>query len=150
MTKEGMMDYYRGEEHITMSTGDKIEEFMASVTNQDCYFSESSQEEWNEEHGFQLKMLTDQEKKLLTSRDENFLTTFHSWNDGVDNPGNIRPDIPLPEMSESESNAKFALSISTQRSITLERDVDINEKLEQAGFQIFERSNCILNRHHVS
>ena len=111
-----------------MSTGDKIEEFMASVTNQDCYFSESSQEEWNEEQGFQLKMLNDQEKQLLTSRDENFLRTFHE----------NAPDIPLPEMAKSESNAKFALSTSTQRSITLERDVNINKKLEQAWFQIFE------------
>ena len=135
VTKEAMMDYYRGKEPIKISTGDTIEEFMASVTNEDCYFSESSQQQWNEERGFQLKMLTDQEKLLLKTRDEDFLVTFHSWNDNFDNPGEIRPDIPIPEMAESESCAKFALAMSTQKSITLQRGMDVKEKLKKAGFQ---------------
>ena len=134
VTKEVMMDYYRGNESITMSIGDRIEEFMALVTNQDCYFSGSSQQEWDEE-GFQLKMLTDQEKMLLKTRDTKFLENFHSFNDNTDNPGEIRPDIPLPEMAESESNAKFALSMGFHNSITLCRSEDIKEKLEETGFQ---------------
>ena len=135
VTKEAMMNYYRGQEPIKMSAGDTIEEFMASATNKDCYFSESSQQEWNEGCGFQLKMLTDQEKLLLKTRDEDFLVTFHSWNDNSDNPGEIRPDIPIPEMAESESCAKFALAMSTQKSITLQRGMDVKEKLKKAGFQ---------------
>ena len=144
LTHEAMMDYYRGKEPIQMSVGDKIEEFMASVTNQDCYFSESSQLEWNEDGGFQLKMLTDTEKALLEIKDsdlpnrkqryakDGLVRTFHE----------NEPDIPSLEMAESESKAKYALSISTQRSITLQRDADIKEKLEKAGFQISVPNLC--------
>ena len=144
VTHEAMMDYYRGKEPIQMSVGDKIEEFMASVTNQDCYFSESSQLEWNEDGGFQLKMLTDTEKALLEIKDsdlpnrkqryakDGLVRTFHE----------NEPDIPSLEMAESESKAKYALSISTQRSITLQRDADIKEKLEKAGFQISVPNLC--------
>ena len=144
VTKEAMMNYYRGQEDIKMSAGDTIEEFMASATNQDCYFSESSQQEWNEGCGFQLKMLTDTEKALLEIKDsdlpnrrqryakQNLVRTFHE----------NQPDIPLLAMAESESKAKYALSISTQRSITLQRDADIKEKLEKAGFQISVPNLC--------
>ena len=123
---------------------------ILEVANQDCYFSESSQQEWNEECGFQFKMLTDQEKLLLITRDEDFLGTFHSWNDGIDNPGEIRPDIPIPEMAESESCAKFALAMSTQRSVTLQRGVDVKEKLKKAGFQFGSRLNSQSRLCHYS
>ena len=132
VTHEAMLDYYKGKEPIKMSVGDKIENFMASVTNQDCYFSESSQLEWNEDCGYQLKMLTDQEKSLLENKDYNLVRNFHE----------NQPDIPLLEMAESESKAKYALSISTQRSITLQKDADIKEKLKKAGFQISVTHLC--------
>ena len=35
VTKEAMMDYYRGKEPKKISAGDTIEEFMAFVTNGD-------------------------------------------------------------------------------------------------------------------
>ena len=120
--------YYRGGNGLKMSVADQIENFMASVTNQDCYFLESSQQENTghimthsdedyedyeyqqyqmnySEYGFQLKMLTDQEELLL-------------------------------KIPDCDSTAKFSLSISTQISITLRRGVDIKEKLKKAGFQI--------------
>ena len=134
--EEVMMNYYRGQEPLKMSVGDQIENFMASVTNQDCNFLESSQQENTghimthsdedyrsrlqvqyqmncSEYGFQLKMLTDQEELLL-------------------------------KIPDCDSTAKFSLSISTQISITLQRGVDIKEELKKTGFQIevlsFEKS----------
>ena len=128
--EEVMMNYYRGKEPLKMSVGDQIENFMASVTNQDCHFSESSQQEktisdifghipWRyqyeeyhpeqeksySEYGFQLKLLTDQEELLL-------------------------------KIPDCDSTAKFALSISTQISLTLQRGVDIKEELRKTGFLI--------------
>ena len=115
---EAMLDYYRGKEPIKMSVGDKIEKFMASVTNQDCYFSESSQLEWNEDCGFQLKMLTDTEKALLEIKDSDLPNRRQRYakSDLVRTFHENSPDITLLELAESESKAKYALSISTQRS----------------------------------
>ena len=114
--EEVMMNYYRGLRPLKMSVGDQIENFMASVTNQDnpiWYFPESTQlerphseyEEFQSEYGFQLKMLTDEEDLLL-------------------------------KIPDCDSTAKFSLSISTQISITLQRGVDIKGALKKTGFQI--------------
>lgn len=67
-------------------------------------------------------MLTDQEEMLLKNRDKQFLQTFYSSLASyhpADNPGRIRPDIPLHQLNQSESTLKFSISTCYESSIIL-------------------------------